>query len=135
MRAVQRSHLIVAAAAVAAVLAAAALLATRGGDQARPTAARPAAASGTAVIGGATLQRARCSQWRSGTLAQQRAIIRALAASVGGPSGNARGTTLDEPQAFGLFDRACANPVARHFLLYELYVHAAAFHSLEAPAQ
>jgi hypothetical protein len=133
VRPVQRSHLIVAAAAVAAVLAAAALPATRGGDQARPAAARPAARA--AVIGGATLQRARCSQWRSGTLAQQRAIIRALAASVGGPSGNARGTTLDEPQAFGLFDRACANPVARHFLLYELYIRAAAFRSLEAPAQ
>jgi hypothetical protein len=132
VRAVPKPHLIAAAAAVAAVLAAAALLLPRG-DHARP--ARPPAPTRVALIGGSTLQSARCAQWRSGTLAQQRAIVRALAATVGGPSGNARGTTLSEPEAFGLLNRACANPVARHFVLYEIYIRAAGFKSLEGPAQ
>jgi hypothetical protein len=130
VRALPRPHLIVAAAAAVAMAVAAVVLIGAGGDRPqRPAAVRPA------LIGGAPLQRARCAQWRTGTPAQQRAIVRALAASVGGPSGSARGTTLREPDALALFDNACASSVARHFLLYEIYIRAAGFSSLRAPAQ
>ena len=72
-------------------------------------------------------------QWRSGTTAQRLAVVRALEAVVGGPTGNARGTTLSESEAFRLFDHACASRIARHFLLYELYTRAASFHTLGSP--
>ena len=57
------------------------------------------------------------------------------AQTVGGPSGNARGTTLPGDRAAALLDRACASPIARHFLLYELYTRAAAFNTLAPPAE
>ena len=87
------------------------------------------------VVHGRSLQSARCSQWRAASPAQRRALTQVLAATVGGPSGGARGTTLPADRAAALFDHACASPVARHFLLYELYTRAAAFNALAPPAE
>jgi len=125
---VPRPGLIAAAAASALTVAVAIAV---GGDSGRGRPAAPAAAR-PALVAGAALQRARCAQWRRATGAQRGAVVRALARTVGGPSGAARGTTLSAGEALGLFARACASPVARHFLLYELYTRAAAFRSLRA---
>jgi hypothetical protein len=134
VRAVPRAHLIGATVAAGAVLAlAVAVLVSGGGHPAARPSARPSAKR-PALIGGAPLQRARCAQWQRGTPAQQRAVVDALAATVGGPSGSTRGTTLPPADALALFDRACASPVARNFVLYQIYIQAAAFSSLRAPS-
>ena len=88
-----------------------------------------------ALIGGLPIQQARCAQWNAGGAAERQAVVAALAASVGGPStSGGRGTTLTPAEASALFERACASPIAHGFLLYELYIRAAGFHSLSAPA-
>jgi hypothetical protein len=81
------------------------------------------------LIGGVPLQSARCVQWNAGTGAEQDSVAAALAYSVGGATPYGNGTTLSSAQAHGLFDRACANPIAQHWLLYELYIRAAGFRS------
>jgi hypothetical protein len=120
----------------AAGLAAAALLAGCGGSRTASVTTSGTASRTTArdaLIGGVPLQSARCVQWRGGSLGERQAIVRALAADVGGPSGPARGTTLSEGEAFQLFDHACASRIARQFLLYELYIRAAGFRTLGSP--
>jgi hypothetical protein len=114
--------------AAAGVTAAALVAAGCGGSGGQHRAAAPR--TGDALIGGVPLQRARCVQWRAGSAGERHAIVRALAADVGAPSGTGRGTTLTEGEAFRLFDRACASRIARHFLLYELYIRAAGFRTL-----
>ena len=44
-----------------------------------------------------------------------------------GGEGGARGRTLDDKQAYDLFDRACKQQLAKGFKLYKLYSRAAAF--------
>ena len=128
MRSVQAA---VAALAVAALLLAAFTTGTR--DRA-PARAAPHP-SGAALIGGVPIQQARCSQWNAGGVAERDAVVAALASSVGGFStGGGRGTTLMRPEAYALFNRACASPIARGFLLYELYIRAAGFRSLGGTA-
>jgi hypothetical protein len=125
----------------AAVLGVAALLALAGagalaltaGHSARPAAPlRPAPATG--VIGGVPLQQARCANWLGASAAERAGTARALAAVVGGRTPQGPATTLTSAEAQRLFDHACASPIARNFLLYELYIRAAGFHSfLPAP--
>jgi len=120
----------VAALAVAGLLLAAFATGTR--DRVRPRAVPNP--SGVALIGGVPIQQARCSQWNSGGTAERDAVVAALASSVGGAStSGGRGTTLTNGESYRLFNRACASPIAHGFLLYELYIRAAGFHSLGAP--
>jgi hypothetical protein len=87
-----------------------------------------------ALIGGLPIQQARCAQWNGGGGAERQAVVAALASTVGGPStSGGHGTTLAPAEASALFNRACANPIARGFLLYELYIRAAGFRSLVEP--
>jgi hypothetical protein len=81
------------------------------------------------LIGGVPLQSARCVQWNAGTSAERDNVAAALAHSVGGATPYGNGTTLSTAEAHGLFDRACASPIAQHWLLYELYIRAAGFRS------
>jgi hypothetical protein len=81
------------------------------------------------LIGGMPLQSAHCVQWNAGTSAERDAVAGALAYSVGGATPYGRGTTLTSSEAHTLFDRACSNPIAQHWLLYELYIRAAGFRS------
>jgi hypothetical protein len=81
------------------------------------------------LIGGVPLQSARCTQWNAGTGAERDRVVGALAYSVGGATPYGNGTTLTSAQAHSLFDRACASPIARGWLLYELYIRAAGFRS------
>jgi hypothetical protein len=91
-------------------------------------AAQPAAGY-NGLIGGMPLQSAHCIQWNAGTGAERDRVAAALAYSVGGATPYGRGSTLSSSQAHTLFDNACSSPIAQHWLLYELYIRAAAFRS------
>jgi hypothetical protein len=108
--------------------AGAAQVVSRGGEPSNASRALPA------LIGGVPLQQARCEQWLAGSDAERKAVVRALAGVVGGPTPGGRGTTLASGEAQRLFDHACASPVARGFLLYELYIRAAGFRSFMKPS-
>jgi len=98
---------------------------------------RPAAAPnahGLALIGGMPLQQARCQQWLGATTAERERGVEALHGVVGGPTPFGRATALTTAEAERLFDRTCAMPIARNFLLYELYTRASGFRSLADPA-
>jgi hypothetical protein len=92
-----------------------------------PAAHHSAAYNG--LIGGMPLQSAHCIQWTAGSGAERDRVAAALSASVGGATPYGPGTTLTSSQAHTLFDNACANPIAQHWLLYELYIRAAGFRS------
>jgi hypothetical protein len=81
------------------------------------------------LIGGMPLQSAHCVQWNAGTATERDNVAGALAYSVGGATPYGRGTTLTTAEAHTLFDRACANPIAQNWLLYELYIRAAGLRS------
>jgi len=81
------------------------------------------------LIGGVPLQSAHCVQWNAGSAKERDNVAAALAYSVGGATPYGPGTTLTSAEAHSLFDRACSSPIARHWLLYELYIRAAGFRS------
>ena len=91
---------------------------------------RRAAPATAGLIAGVPLQQARCAQWQAGSDAQRRRTVDALAHVVGGPTPYGPGTTLTTSQAYALFARDCASPIANGFLLYELYIRAAGFRSV-----
>jgi len=82
-----------------------------------------------ATIGGEKLQSARCRQWAGATDAEKAAVLKTLAAVVGGPTPYGPASTLPAPYAHRLFDRTCRRFYARGFLLYEVYTRAAAFYA------
>jgi hypothetical protein len=89
-------------------------------------------ASADSLIAGAPLQSARCSNWLRASAADKALAVSALAYTVGAPTEykGVRGTKLTTAEGYQLLDNACASPIARNFLLYELYIRAAAFQSL-----
>lgn len=86
-----------------------------------------------ALIGGKALQSARCVQWRRGSAHQRTAIVETLQAVIGGPTPYGQASALPPEDATALFDRACSRAYAQHFLLYELYSRASAFHRHAPP--
>ena len=131
----RRARIPVVAGAAACALALTAALAIPHG-RTHPRAPAPPANTDS-LIAGAPLQSARCSNWLRASAADKALAMRALAYSVGGPTEykGVRGTTLTTAEGYQLLDNACANPIARHFLLYELYIRAAGFRSLWANGQ
>jgi hypothetical protein len=109
--------------AVGAVCAAGLALAER---TAPPRSGRPA----LALVGGLPLQQARCEQWLGATSSERDRALSALHGVVGGPTPFGQATALTPAEAERLFDRTCAMPIARNFLLYELYTRASGFRSL-----
>ena len=85
------------------------------------------------LIGGVPLQSAHCVQWNAGSPQERDNVAGALSYSVGGATPYGPGTTLTNAEAHTLFDRACANPIAQHWLLYELYIRAAGMRSSYTP--
>ena len=80
------------------------------------------------TLAGAPLQRATCTHWRAASVSERHGAVAALGMLVGGAStGGGVGTTLTEAQGLALFDRQCATPKTRHFILYVMYARAAAF--------
>ena len=118
-----------AAAALAVAAAIAGSLALGHAPAATHSAAR--APDLNSLIHGATLQRARCSNWLAASPAERRLAVQALAASVGAPTEyrGLRGSALTSAQTYQLFDNACSTRMAGNFLLYELYIRAAGFRS------
>jgi hypothetical protein len=116
----------------AAILVAAAAIWVAVSSQGRhdqPVAQSARAAAYNGLIGGVPLQSARCVQWNAGTAAEREKVAAALSYSVGGATPYGPGTTLSSAQALSLFDHACSSAIARHWLLYELYIRAAGFHA------
>jgi hypothetical protein len=107
-------------------LVAAGVLALTRDDGSRPAEVH---APAVALIGGHPLQQADCSDWSSGSDAQREAIVGALARDVGGPTGFGPAATLPREDARAMLTRACSGTIARHWLLYELYIRAAGFQS------
>jgi len=96
--------------------------------------AKPWLPPGVALVAGMPLQQARCEQWLAATQADRNRALGALHGVVGGPTPYGHATALTRPEAQRLFDRTCSNPIARNFLLYELYTRASGFRSLVDPS-
>lgn len=96
--------------------------------------AKPWAPAGVALVGGLPLQQARCEQWLGASQSERDRAMDALHGVVGGPTPYGQATALTRPEAQRLFDRTCSNPIARNFLLYELYTRASGFRSLVDPS-
>jgi hypothetical protein len=118
--------------ALLAALACAALLVLTV-PQAHRHAAGPHAPAWVALIGGMPLQQARCEQWLGAPQSERARALDALQRVVGGPTPFGRATALTPAEGERLFDRTCSNPIARNFLLYELYTRASGFRSLVDP--
>jgi hypothetical protein len=70
-----------------------------------------------------------CADWRAADVRERYGTVRALQEFAGGRSGSpaGRGATLDEDEAYDLFESSCEKDFARGFKLYKLYSRAAAF--------
>jgi hypothetical protein len=97
-----------------ALIAAAALLVAGCGGQAAPP--EPF---------GVALQVADCQDWRDSSPQQRQSAIDQLERAVAGP--REEGNTLSDDVAYETLDARCEPEFARGFLLYQLYIRAAAF--------
>ncbi|HYN91846.1 MAG TPA: hypothetical protein VER75_07985 [Thermoleophilaceae bacterium] len=85
----------------------------------------PAAPTGLAA---AKLQAATCGGWNEAAPKERQVVIDRLENAVAGPRGD--GNTLSDDVAYTTLDARCKPEFAKGFLLYELYIRAAAFSSL-----
>jgi hypothetical protein len=83
---------------------------------------------------GEPINLADCNDWNQANTEQRLGTIRQLKDFAGGPivgnnatSPSGTGSILDDKQAYDLFNRYCAQDLARGFKLYKLYERAAAF--------
>jgi hypothetical protein len=111
-------------AAVAAALSALALSACGGGDS----------AAGQADLGGgprigAPTQLVKCAHWQKADVRERYGTIELLRDFAGGPTGSpgGHGATIEDDEAYDLFERWCGRSYAAGFKLYKLYTRAAAF--------
>ena len=77
-------------------------------------------------------QLVQCRDWVKANPRERNGTLDLLREFAGGPTGSPSGTgaTLEDDEAFALFDRWCAQDYAEGFRLYKLYTRAAAFKSL-----
>jgi hypothetical protein len=73
------------------------------------------------------LQVADCDDWRSSSPEERQSVIDQLENAVAGP--RKEGTTLPDDVAYNTLDARCKPDFAHGFLLYQLYIRAAAFTS------
>jgi hypothetical protein len=71
------------------------------------------------------LQVADCQDWRDSSPQQRQSAIEQLKETVAGP--RKEGNTLSDETAYETLDARCKPEFARGFLLYQLYIRAAAF--------
>ena len=78
---------------------------------------------------GVPIQLADCTDWKQGTVDERLGTIRQLREFAGGPVGSpaGHGATLEDEDAYKLFENYCSEYFARGFKLYKLYTRAAAF--------
>ena len=74
---------------------------------------------------GVALQVADCEDWRASSPQQRQSAIDQLEHAVAGPRDE--GNTLKDDVAYSTLDARCEPEYARAFLLYQLYIRAAAF--------
>jgi hypothetical protein len=74
---------------------------------------------------GVALQVADCHDWRESSPQQRQSAIEQLEEAVAGPRNE--GNTLSDDAAYSTLDARCKPYLARGFLLYQLYIRAAAF--------
>jgi len=74
---------------------------------------------------GVALQVADCQDWRDSSPQERQSAIDQLERTVKGPRKEA--TALDDDVAYATLDARCKPDFARGFLLYQLYIRAAAF--------
>ncbi|HYU62047.1 MAG TPA: hypothetical protein VEK39_14925 [Solirubrobacterales bacterium] len=77
----------------------------------------------------APLELADCSDWNAASLSEKLGTVRQIRETLGAPTGDPgfSGATLDDQDAYDLFESACEEDLARGFKLYKLYARAAAF--------
>ena len=71
------------------------------------------------------LQVADCGDWRESSPQERRSAVEQLKETVAGP--RKEGNTLSDETAYRTLDARCEPEFARGFLLYQLYIRAAAF--------
>ena len=71
------------------------------------------------------LQVADCQDWRDSSPQERQSAIDQLKRAVAGP--RKEGNTLSDDTAYKTLDARCKPDFARGFLLYQLYIRAAAF--------
>jgi hypothetical protein len=71
------------------------------------------------------LQVADCQDWRESSPQQRKSAVEQLEETVAGP--RKEGNTLPDDVAYSTLDARCKPDFARGFLLYQLYIRAAAF--------
>jgi hypothetical protein len=78
---------------------------------------------------GVPIQLANCTDWNRGSVDERLGTIRQIREFAGGPVGSPAGTgaTLEDEEAYELFENYCDQEFARGFKLYKLYTRAAAF--------
>ena len=88
---------------------------------------QPSLDSGARI--GAPTQLVKCAEWNDADVRERYGTIEAIREFAGGPTGSpgGSGATLEDDDAYELFERWCAEPYARGFRLYKLYTRAAAF--------
>ena len=74
---------------------------------------------------GVALQVADCDDWRASSPQQRQSAVEQLKETVAGP--RKEGNTLPDDVAYNTLDARCKPDFARGFLLYQLYIRAAAF--------
>jgi hypothetical protein len=73
---------------------------------------------------------AQCSDWKAGTEDERRATIADIRAQLNQSGSDGPTPDLSDEEAYGLFERACANDFAAGFRLYKIYARGAAFSRL-----
>jgi hypothetical protein len=78
-----------------------------------------------------------CRDWNAGTVEERLGTIRGIREFLGGPVPGTAGTggSLDDEQAYDLFEGWCRSEFARGFKLYKLYARAAAFSGAAAAGE
>jgi hypothetical protein len=78
---------------------------------------------------GAPTQLVKCADWKEADVRERYGTIEALRSFAGGRTGSpaGHGATLEDDQAYELFERWCAESYTQGFKLYKLYTRAAAF--------
>jgi hypothetical protein len=74
---------------------------------------------------GVALQVADCDDWRASSPQERQSVIDQLEHAVAGPHKD--GNTLPDDLAYSTLDARCKPDFADGFLLYQLYIRAAAF--------
>jgi hypothetical protein len=84
---------------------------------------------------GAPINLADCTDWKNSSVEERLGTIRQIREFNGAdvPGTSSAGPTLDDQDAYDLFDNYCDNDFARAFKLYKLYGRAAAFNGVEIP--